>query len=159
MSEKRRDNKNRILRTGESQRADGKYMYRYVDANGKTQCLYSWRLVKTDTVPEGKKDNGALRDIEKRVQRDVDDDIVPDGDGYTVLALVEKYISQKTGVKNTTRAGYGTVVNVLKAEAFGKKRIDKVEDVLSLGDEVTVVCLGKDKMGRISFSMKDVKQD
>lgn len=32
MSEKRRDNKNRILRTGESQRADGKYMYRYVDA-------------------------------------------------------------------------------------------------------------------------------
>ena len=122
MSEKRRDNKNRILRTGESQRADGKYMYRYVDANGKTQCLYSWRLVKTDTVPEGKKDNGALRDIEKRVQRDVDDDIVPDGDGYTVLALVEKYISQ-----NTTRAGYGTVVNVLKAEAFGKKRIDKVK--------------------------------
>lgn len=65
MSEKRRDNKNRILRTGESQRADGKYMYRYVDANGKTQCLYSWRLVKTDTVPEGKRDNGALRDIEK----------------------------------------------------------------------------------------------
>ena len=127
MSEKRRDNKNRILRTGESQRADGKYMYRYVDANGKTQCLYSWRLVKTDTVPEGKKDNGALRDIEKRVQRDVDDDIVPDGDGYTVLALVEKYISQKTGVENTARAGYGTVVNVLKAEAFGKKRIDKVK--------------------------------
>ena len=127
MSEKRRDNKNRILRTGESQRADGKYMYRYVDANGKTQCLYSWRLVKTDTVPEGKKDNGALRDIEKRVQRDVDDDIVPDGDGYTVLALVEKYISQKTGVRDTARAGYGTVVNVLKAEAFGKKRIDKVK--------------------------------
>lgn len=127
MSEKRRDNKNRILRTGESQRADGKYMYRYVDANGKTQCLYSWRLVKTDTVPEGKRDNGALRDIEKRVQRDMDDDIVPDGDGYTVLALVEKYISQKTGVKNTTRTGYGTVINVLKSEPFGKKRIDKVK--------------------------------
>lgn len=127
MSEKRRDNKNRILRTGESQRSDGKYMYRYVDANGKTQCLYSWRLVKTDTVPEGKKDNGALRDIEKRVQRDVDDDIVPDGDGHTVLSLVQKYISQKTGVKNTTCAGYGTVINVLKSEAFGSKRIDKVK--------------------------------
>ena len=48
MSEKRRDNKNRILRTGESQRSDGKYMFRYVDANGKTQCIYSWKLVKTD---------------------------------------------------------------------------------------------------------------
>ena len=40
---------------------------------------------------------------------------------------------------------------------IANKRIDHVEDVLTLGDEVTVVCLGKDKMGRISFSMKDVK--
>lgn len=127
MSEKRRDNKNRILRTGESQRSDGKYMYRYVDANGKTQCLYSWKLVRTDTVPEGKKDNGALRDLEKKVQRDLDDDIVPDGDGYTVLSLVKKYTSQKTGVKQTTLAGYGTVINVLKADPFGNKRIDKVK--------------------------------
>jgi len=37
------------------------------------------------------------------------------------------------------------------------KRVDKVEDVLSLGQVVKVVCLGKDKMGRFSFSMKDVK--
>ena len=41
---------------------------------------------------------------------------------------------------------------------IAKQRIDKVEDVLSLGDVVKVVCLGKDKMGRISFSMKDVAQ-
>ena len=39
-----------------------------------------------------------------------------------------------------------------------KERINHVEDVLTLGDTVTVVCLGKDKMGRISFSMKDVAQ-
>ena len=39
-----------------------------------------------------------------------------------------------------------------------KERINRVEDVLTLGDVVTVVCLGKDKMGRISFSMKDVAQ-
>ena len=39
-----------------------------------------------------------------------------------------------------------------------KERINHVEDVLTLGDKVTVVCLGKDKMGRISFSMKDVPQ-
>ena len=37
------------------------------------------------------------------------------------------------------------------------KRVEKVEDVLSLGQVVKVVCLGKDKMGRFSFSMKDVK--
>ena len=39
---------------------------------------------------------------------------------------------------------------------ISKERINRVEDVLTLGDNVTVVCLGKDKMGRISFSMKDV---
>ena len=37
-----------------------------------------------------------------------------------------------------------------------KGRINHGEDVLTLGDMVTVVCLGKDKMGRLSFSMKDV---
>ena len=40
-----------------------------------------------------------------------------------------------------------------------KERINRVEDVLTLGDKVTVVCLGKDKMGRISFSMKDVPKE
>ena len=40
---------------------------------------------------------------------------------------------------------------------ISKERINRVEDVLTLGDKVTVVCLGKDKMGRMSFSMKDVK--
>ena len=42
---------------------------------------------------------------------------------------------------------------------IAKERINRVEDVLTLGDKVKVVCLGKDKMGRISFSMKDVKED
>ena len=41
---------------------------------------------------------------------------------------------------------------------ISKERINRVEDVLTLGDKVTVVCLGKDKMGRTSFSMKDVAQ-
>ena len=41
---------------------------------------------------------------------------------------------------------------------IAKERIKRVEDVLTLGDKVTVVCLGKDKMGRMSFSMKDVAQ-
>ena len=40
---------------------------------------------------------------------------------------------------------------------ISKERIDKVEDVLSIGDEVKVVCLGKDKMGRMSFSIKDAQ--
>ena len=41
---------------------------------------------------------------------------------------------------------------------IAKERINHVEDVLTLGDKVKCICLGKDKMGRISFSMKDVAQ-
>ena len=126
MSVKRRDNKNRILRTGESQEADGRYKFRYIDANGKRKTVYSWRLVATDSVPAGKKDNAPLREQEKVINRDLDDDIVPDGGGMTVLQLVKKYTATKTGVKHTTRAGYGTVINLLEKDPFGAKRIDKV---------------------------------
>jgi polyribonucleotide nucleotidyltransferase len=41
---------------------------------------------------------------------------------------------------------------------LSKERVNHVEDVLTLGDTVKVVCLGKDKMGRFSFSMKDVEE-
>ena len=40
---------------------------------------------------------------------------------------------------------------------ISKDRIEHVEDVLTLGDVVKVVCLGKDRMGRVGFSIKDVK--
>lgn len=55
MSAKRRDNRNRILRNGESQRKDGRYMYKYIDNAGNAKYVYSWKLVKTDTVPQGAK--------------------------------------------------------------------------------------------------------
>ena len=46
MKEKRRDSKGRILHTGESQRTDGKYLYKYVDAFGNTKYVYAWRLMQ-----------------------------------------------------------------------------------------------------------------
>ena len=48
MSERRRDNRNRILQVGEYQRADGRYRYRYIDENGQENNVYSWRLEKND---------------------------------------------------------------------------------------------------------------
>ena len=127
MSEKRRDNKNRILRNGESQRKDGRYAYKYNDATGKQQFVYSWRLEKTDKRPEGKRDCFSLREKEKQILRDLDDQIAPRGGEMTVLALVQKYILQKTGVRPNTEAGYQTVVNILKKEKFGGMRIDRVK--------------------------------
>ena len=54
------------------------------------------------------------------------DQIVSDGGKITVLKLVEKYTSLKTGVRHTTKAGYKTVLNILKKEDFGKQHIDQV---------------------------------
>ena len=127
MSEKRRDNKNRILRNGESQRKDGRYAYKYTDATGKQQFVYSWKLEKTDKLPEGKRDCLSLREKEKQILRDLDDQIAPRGGEMTVLALIQKYILQKTGVRPNTEAGYQTVVNILKKEKFGGMRIDRVK--------------------------------
>lgn len=55
MSEKRRDSKNRILRSGESQRKDGRYAYKYTDTFGKPQFVYAWKLVPTDKTHKGKR--------------------------------------------------------------------------------------------------------
>ena len=126
MSEKRRDNRNRILREGEYQRTDGRYRYRYIDEDGKEKNVYSWRLDKNDPTPKGKKRELSLREKEKQIQADLFDHIVTNGGNYTVVELVEKYVSLKTGVTHNTRAGYKTVINILKKEAFGKQRIDKV---------------------------------
>jgi len=54
------------------------------------------------------------------------DHIVTNGGKLTVLELVEKYVSLKTGVRHNTVAGYKTVINILKKEPFGRQRIDKV---------------------------------
>lgn len=126
MSEKRRDNRNRILREGEYQRTDGRYRYRYIDEDGKEKNVYSWRLDKNDPTPKGKRRETSLREKEKQIQADLFDHIVTNGGNYTVIELVEKYVSLKTGVSHNTSAGYKTVINVLKKEAFGKLRIDKV---------------------------------
>ena len=127
MSEKRRDNKGRVLRNGESQRKDGRFMYKYTDNAGNIKYVYSWKLVKTDTVPKGAKDDLSLREKEKLIHRDLEDDIVPCGGEMTVLDLVKKYVAQKTGVKHNTEANYKFVINIIKKEDFGKKRIDKVK--------------------------------
>lgn len=128
MSEKRRDNKNRILHNGESQRKDGRYMFKYVDENGKAKYFYSWRLDKNDVMPRGKKSEPSLREKEKELEQNLFNGLVSDGANMTVLGLVEKYLSLKTGVRHNTEANYKFVVNIIKKEAFGKKRIDKVKE-------------------------------
>ena len=79
MSEKRRDNRNRILREGEYQRKDGRYRFRYIDEDGKEKNVYSWRLDKNDPMPKGKKREPSLREKEKQIEADLFDRIVTNG--------------------------------------------------------------------------------
>ena len=126
MSEKRRDNRNRSLRNGESHRQDGRYAYKYKDLNGETKFIYSWRLDKTDRTPAGKAREPSLREKERQIQQDLFNQIVPNGGNLTVLDLVNKYLSLKINVRHNTRANYNFVVNIIKKEPFGNIRIDKV---------------------------------
>lgn len=127
MSEKRRDNRNRILYIGESQRPDGRYAYQYKDLNGDVKFVYSWRLDKNDRAPTGKVRDLSLREKERQIQQDLFNKIVPNGGELTVLELVEKYLSLKVNVRHNTLANYNFVRNILKKEDFGKLRIDKVK--------------------------------
>ena len=127
MSEKRRDNRNRILHNGESQRQDGRYAYKYKDINGETKFVYSWRLDKNDRAPAGKPRDLSLREKERQIQQDLFNQIVPNGGNLTVLELVQKYLSLKVNVRHNTQANYNFVVGILKKESFGSLRIDKVK--------------------------------
>jgi hypothetical protein len=101
MIERRRDSKNRVLRNGESQEKSGQYRYKYTDSRGNVKYERSWRLVRTDVTPPGKKDKPPLRETIKVIQKDLLNGICSVGGEMTVVELVERYISQKTGVRRT----------------------------------------------------------
>ena len=126
-NKKRRDKKGRILRNGESQRADGRYAFVYTDCFGKQKFLYSWKLEATDLLPAGKRPCEPLREKEKAILKNINDGISPDGDNMTVLELVQKYVNQKTGVRHNTMANYNFVINIIKREKFGSIMIDRVK--------------------------------
>lgn len=124
---RRKDNKGRVLNDGESQRNDGRYVYQYTDQSGKRKSVYSWKLLSSDRTPSGKRKDLSLREKEKQIAADIKNGIIPDGGRITVLQLVEKYIITKSGVRSSTKAGYKTVINILKNDAFGQKSINRVK--------------------------------
>lgn len=124
---KRRDNKGRVLRQGEMQLKDGRYRYKYIDSFNEEKYVYSWRLDKNDRIPSGKKIGPSLRELEQQIIADKFDKIVSEGGGLTVVQLVEKYVSIRNNVRESTQASYRTVINMLRNDKFGHKRIDKVK--------------------------------
>ena len=126
MSEKRRDSKGRLLKTGESQRADGRYLYKYVDKAGKTRYAYSWKLVPTDLVPKGKRDGKSLRELETEIQRDLQDGIDTTGGKMTLCQLYAKQNAQRANVKESTRQGRKKLMRTLEGDILGARSIDSI---------------------------------
>lgn len=125
---KRRDSKGRILRSGEIQRKDGRYVYQYTDFTGKRRCIYSSRLEKTDRYPNGAlKAEPSLREKEKEIQDRLDNGLCDFGSDLTVIELAERYVATRTGVKESTKVGCRTTLNIVRNDPFGHQRIDRVK--------------------------------
>lgn len=127
MSEKRRDRKGRILRTGESQRSDGRYLYKYIDAVRNSQSVYSWKLVSTDRVPKGKRDCISLREKEAEIQKDLADGIDVAGKKMTLCQLYAKQNAQRGNVKKSTQKQREQLMEILKADKLGARTIDSIK--------------------------------
>lgn len=125
MSEKRRDNKGRVLRNGESQEKNGRYTYKYMDALGERKTVRSWRLVKTDMTPPGKHPTISLREMEEEIQTELSKGI--GNNDITVLELVDRYLATMRGVRHNTAANHKSVRNLLAKEAFGYYKIKRVK--------------------------------
>lgn len=124
--QRRKDRKGRVLNNGEIQRKDGKYAYQYTDNAGTRKMIYSWKLVPSDTVPAGKRNGPSLREKEKKIKKDLDEGISPEGGGMTLMALVRQYTTRKKNLKYNTLHNYKCVTNALEEEIFSSKRIDLI---------------------------------
>ena len=127
MSEKRRDSKNRVLRSGESQRKDGRYAYKYTDTFGKPQFVYAWKLVPTDKTPKGKREDKSLREKVKEIQKDLDDGIDPVGKKMNVCQLYEKHIRNHANVRHGTKQGRKQLMKILEEDTIGACSIENVK--------------------------------
>ncbi|MBY1076864.1 site-specific integrase [Clostridioides difficile] len=124
---KRQDSKGRNLRLGESQRKDGRYVYKYTDIFGKPQFVYAWKLVPTDKTPTGKRDDKSLREKEKQIKKDLDDGIDTIGGKKTVCQLYAKKNNQKKKIKRNTEIGRQYLMNALENDPLGMRAIDTVK--------------------------------
>lgn len=127
MKDKRRDNKGRVLHTGESQRTDGKYLFKYVDAFGNTKSVYAWRLTPADVTPNGKRHDISLREKEEQIKKDLIDGIDSTGKKMTLCQLYAKQNAQRANVKKSTQKQREQLMRLLKEDKLGARSIDTIK--------------------------------
>ena len=131
MIERRKDNKGRVLKTGESQRKDLIYQYRYTDKMGKRQTVYAGTLTE-------------LRKKEDEITRYAINHSDYSKGKITVISLLEKYVGLKQGVRYNTRIGYNYVMNIIKKEEFGYRQI---KDIKTSDAQLWIIKLHNDGKG------------
>ena len=116
MSEKRRDNRGRILRPGEGQRPNLTYFVRYHGSGDKKK----WNYAYAPTLEE-------LRKKEEAIQRDLMDGIDYSGGEITVSELVDRYINLRRGLKENSMRAYGSAIARVHNDPFGQRKIKSVK--------------------------------
>lgn len=123
MADKRRDSRGRLLHTGEIQKSDGRYEYRYKDNSGTVRSVYSWRLVATDATPHGKRFCEPLRDLEKQIQKDIEDDISTHRAYVTLQEFFDNYMKCKISLKYSTAQRYKYEFSHFVSDKLKNKRM------------------------------------
>ena len=116
MSEKRRDNRGRILRPGEGQRPNLTYFFRYHGSGDKKK----WNYAYAPTLEE-------LRKKEEAIQRDLMDGIDYSGGEITVSELVDRYINLRRGLKENSMRAYSSAIARVHNDPFGQRKIKNVK--------------------------------
>ena len=112
--ERRKDNKGKVLKEGESQRSDGRYQYRYTDRIGKRNTVYA-------------KDLNTLREKEKEIERLLNAGVESISPKMTVLELVDKYIEMhKASVKENSYEQLIGMRNRLAKDSFASLQIAEI---------------------------------
>ena len=124
----RRDSKGRVLRSGEYQRADGRYEYRYTDPNGTSRSVYSWQLVAADYIPKGRRKTEPLREMIKKIQYDNYDGIsTKNAQKITLNEMFDRLMSQKQNLAPTTLLNQNRIYNKNVRDDIGKKSIGNIK--------------------------------
>lgn len=127
LAAKRKDSRGIVLNAGESQNAEGRYRYRYTDNEGAPHDVYSWRLRPEDPTPEGKKPGISLREMEKQIRKDLDDNLKAWQGNITVNELITEYIAEQRDYWAVgTLNGYEYSFEKHIKPKFGKKKVSKL---------------------------------
>lgn len=110
MSKKRKDSKGRVLRTGEYEKPNRSYEYRFTDQSKKRRSIYAPDL---ETLRKKEDEVAVMR--RDRIDYGAGD--------ITVIELLERYTAMKRGVRYNTMAGYKFVLDFMKKQPFGQQKI------------------------------------